>query len=55
MHVQLYRSPFSLHYIGESFGVIINPLLGGYHLYVPDISHIGTTHPSWGISLRFVS
>jgi hypothetical protein len=28
---------------------------GGGHLYVPALSQIGTTHPSQGLSLRFVS
>ena len=30
-------------------------LHGGGHLYVPSLSQIRTTHPSQGISLRFVS
>jgi hypothetical protein len=54
-HVQLCRSPFSLCYTGESSGVLLNSLYGGGHLYVPALSQIGTTHPSQGLSLRFVS
>jgi hypothetical protein len=54
-HVQLCRSPFSLRYTGESSGVLLNSLNGGGHLYVPALSQIGTTHPSQGLSLRFVS
>jgi hypothetical protein len=40
---------------GESSGVLLNSLNGGGHLYVPALSQIGTTHPSQGLSLRFVS
>jgi hypothetical protein len=54
-HVQLNRSPFSLRYTGESSGVLLNSHNGGGHLYVPALSQIGTTHPSQGLSLRFVS
>jgi hypothetical protein len=39
----------------ESFVFLINSHNGGGHLYVPALSQIGTTHPSQGISLRFVS
>jgi hypothetical protein len=54
-HVQLYKSPFSLHYTEESSGVLLNSLYGGGHLYIPALSQIETTHPSQGISLTFVS
>jgi hypothetical protein len=40
--------------IGESFGVLLNSLNGGGHLYIPTLSHIGTTYPYYGFSLRFV-
>jgi hypothetical protein len=39
----------------ESSGVLLNSHNGGGHLYVPALSQIGTTHPSHGLSLRFVS
>jgi hypothetical protein len=39
---------------GESSGFLLNSLKGGGHLYVLALSQIGTTYPSYGLSLSFV-